>query len=54
MPVELALGTLVPIYKWKGDIMNYSCYRAAKHLECGMNVVERVLEKRLHIIVSVD
>ena len=36
------------------DIMNCSCYRAAKLLEHGMKMVERVLEKRPHGIVSVD
>ena len=45
---------MVPIFKGMGDIRNCSCYRALKLLEHGMKVVERVLEKRLHRIVSVD
>ena len=34
--------------------MNCSCHRAVKILEQDMKVVERVLEKRLRRIVSVD
>ena len=47
MPAEWALSIVVPIFKANGDIRNCSCNRAVK-------VVERVLEKRLHRIVSVD
>ena len=54
MPAEWALRIVVPIYKGKGDITNCSCYRAVKLLEHGVKVMERVLEKRLCIIVSVD
>ena len=43
MPVELALGIVVTIFKGKGDIRNCSCYGAAKLLEHGMKVVGRVL-----------
>ena len=46
MPAEWALSILVSIFKGKGDIRNCSCHRAVKLLEHGMNVVERVLEKR--------
>ena len=45
---------MVPIIKVKGDKRNCCCYGAVKLLERGMKVVERVLEKRLNIIVSVD
>ena len=38
----------------EGDIRNCSCYWAVKFLEHGMKVVERVLERRLRGIVSVD
>ena len=54
MPVEWALSIVVPIFKGKGDIRNCSCYRAVKLLEHCMKVVEGVLEKRLHRIVTVD
>ena len=45
---------MVSIIKRKRDIRNCSCYRAVKFLEHGKKVVERVLGKRPHIIVSVD
>ena len=54
MPVNWALSIVVTIFKEKGDIRNCSCHRAVKLLEHGMKVVERVLEKILHRIVSVD
>ena len=54
MPAELALSIVVPIFKWKGDIRNCSCYGGVKLLEHRMKVVERVLEKGLHKIVTVD
>ena len=54
MSVEWALWIVAPIFKGKGDIRNCSCYAAVKLLEHSMKVVERVLEKRLCRIVSVD
>ena len=54
MPVEWALSIVVPIFKGKGDIRNCNCYGDVKLLEHGMKVMERVLEKRLCRIVSVD
>ena len=45
---------MVHIVKGKGDIWNFSYYRAVKLLEHGMKVVERVLEKKLCRIVTVD
>ena len=54
MPAERALSIVVPIFNGKGDIRNYSWYGAVKLLEHGLPVVERVLEARLHKIVSID
>ena len=54
MPIEWALGIVVPIFKGLGDIRNFTCYRAVKILEHRMRVVERVLENGLHRIVSID
>ena len=45
---------MVPIFKGRGDIRKCSCYGAVKLLEHGMKVVERVFDKRLWLIVSVD
>ena len=38
----------------KGNIRNCCCYGAVKLLEHGMKVVERLLEKRPHRIMSAD
>ena len=54
MPVEWALSIVVPIFKGKGDIRNCCFNGAVKLLEHDMKVVERVLAKRLHRIVSDD
>ena len=54
MPAEWALSMVVPIFKRKGDISNCSCYSSVKLLDHGMKVVERVLDKRLCRIVTVD
>ena len=54
MDFQCALSIAVPTFKGKGDIRNCIFYRVVKLLEHGMNVVEKVLEKRIHIIVSVD
>ena len=53
-PVDWVLGIVVPIFKGRGVIRNCSCYRTQKLLENGMKVVEMVLEKRLHRIVTVN
>ena len=45
---------MVPIFKVKGDIRNCSCYGAVELIEHGMKIVECVLQKMLHRIVSVD
>ena len=54
MPVEWDLSIVVPIFKRKSDTTNCSCHRTAKLLEHGMKVAERVLEKKLHRIMTTD
>ena len=54
MPAEWALSIMVPIFNGKGNIRNCSCYKTVKFLEHGMKVVERVSEKRLCRILTVD
>ena len=54
MPVEWALCIVALICKRKNDIRYCSYYRAVKILEHGMKVVETVLEKKLHRIVTVS
>ena len=46
MPVELVLCIVVTILMGKGDIKNCCSCRAMKLLEHGMEVVERMLEKK--------
>ena len=46
MPDEWALSKVVPIFKWKGDIRNCSCYGAVKLFRYGMMVFERVSGKK--------
>ena len=45
---------MVPIFKGNVNIRNCSCHLAAKLLEHGIKVVERVLEKRLRGIVTIN
>ena len=52
MPAEWALSIVVQIFKGKGDIRKCSCCRAVKLLEHGKILVDSVLEKRLHRIVT--
>ena len=54
MPVEWALIIVVLFFKGMGDIRNCSWYRTVKLPEHGVMVVERVLEKGLCRLVSVD
>ena len=50
----MCLGIVVPAVKGTGDIRNCSWYRAVKFLEHRMKVVRKVLERRLHRIVTVN
>ena len=53
-PAEWTPRIVDQIFKGKDDIRNCSCYRAVKLLQHSTNVVERMLEKSLCRIVSVD
>ena len=48
------MSELVPIYKGKGDVLEYSSSQGIKLLEHGMKVAERVLERRLRQAVEID
>ena len=52
--VEWDPSIVVPIFKVKSDVGKCSCNRAVKHLERGMEVMERALEKMHHRIVTVN
>ena len=47
MPDERQTSVLVPIFKGKGDGKNCNAYRGVKLLEHALNIVERVLERRI-------
>ena len=40
---------IVPIFKGKGDVMSWGSYSGVKPLEHAMNIVEKVLERRIRI-----
>ena len=54
MSEDWKISVMVPIYKGKRDVTNWSTYRGVKLLEHGMKTVERVLEKRKRALVGVD
>ncbi len=53
LPVEWRSSVIVPVYKKKGDPLDCGSYRAVKLLEHAMKVMERVIERRLRMCVSV-
>ena len=53
-PESWQMSELVPIYKGKGDVLEYSSSQGIKLLEHGMKVAERVLERRLRQAVEID
>ena len=54
MPEDWATSVAIPIFKGKGDIMSCGLYIGIKLLEHAMKINEKVLEKRLRKIVSID
>ena len=45
---------MVPIFKGKGDVMICGSYIGVKLLEHDMNIIERVLERRIRALVDFD
>ena len=54
IPDDWRHSVLVPLYKGKGDVRDCGAYRGVKLLEHGMKVVERVFERRLRNMVTVN
>ena len=54
IPDDWRKSILVPVYKMKGDPLVCGSYRAIKLLEQPMEVLDRVLEKRIRCRVSID
>ena len=54
MPEEWKKSEIVPIYKQKGDPMECGNFRGIKLLEHGMKMFEKILERRLRKLITVN
>ena len=54
MSAEWVLSVMIPIFKGKGDAMSSGAYRGVKLLEYEMEIVEKVQEKRVQCMVTVN
>jgi tryptophan 2,3-dioxygenase len=54
MPEEWKKSEFVPIYKQKGDPLECGNFRGIKLLEHGMKMFEKVLERRLRKLITVN
>ena len=54
MPDEWKTSAIGPIFKGKGDVMSCGSYRGVKLLEHAMEIVERVLERRIRAPVNLN
>ena len=54
MPDDWSTSAVIPIFKVKGDIMNCGMYREVKLLEQAMKIIEKLPEKRLRKVVTID
>ena len=54
IPDEWKTTVVVPTFKEKEDVMNCGSYRGVKLLEHGSKIIERVLERRIRVIVDFD
>ena len=54
IPDEGKSSVVVSIFKGKGDVMNCDSYREVKLLERGMNIIGRVLERKIRVLVDFD
>ena len=54
MPDEWKTSLIVPIFTGKSDVMSCGSYRGMKLLEHAMEIVERVLERRIRTLVNLN
>ena len=54
IPDERKTSVIVPVFKGKGDVMSCGSYRGIKLLEHAMKTVERVLERRIQTLISLN
>ena len=53
MPEEWKTKVVVPIFKGKGNVMDYGAYRGVELLEHTMKIAERVLENKIRRLVTI-
>ena len=54
MPEEWKESEIVPIYKQKGDPLECGNFRGIKLLEHGMKMFEKIVERRLRKLITVN
>ena len=54
IPEDWKSSVVLPIYKGKGDPMEFGSYRGIKLLEHAMKLVERIFEHRIRLQIEVD
>ena len=54
IPNEWKTSVLVLIFEGKGDVMNCGSYRGVRLLKRGMKVIEKVLERKIRVLVDFD
>ena len=52
IPKEWRTGLVVPIWKKKGDVQDPSKYRGITLLSQGMKLLERILDKRMRVVIE--
>ena len=54
MPEEWMKSEIVPIYKQKGDPLECGNFRGIKLLEHGMKMFEKILERKIRKLITVN
>ena len=54
MPDEWKTTVIVPIFKGKGDVMSCGSYRGVKMLQHAVKIVEKVLDRRIQILINLN
>ena len=52
MPDEWKTSVIVSIFKRRGDVMSGGSYRGEKLLEHAMKIVQRILERRIRLLMN--
>ena len=54
IPTDWQRSVLIPLFKGKGDPQSFDSYRAIKLLDQVMKIFERILERRIREVVTID